>query len=93
MKMTIFTQTEEIVNFDNLTKITMLEGTFGDVPVYAILAYPIGVPADEEDPDKLIQLGVFTDENNCHDAYQKLMQLLKRGVDTVFEVPLDTDEG
>lgn len=94
MKCTIITQTEEIVNYDNILKIFMAEGSYGgEDDYYALVAQPTGtVLVTEEDYENLIQLGIYRSYEKCYQIYESFVKLLKRGMDAVFEIPLDNDE-
>ena len=92
MKITIITQTEEVVNYDNILKISMIEAMYGDVNVYAVVAVPNGTAVNEDDPEKLVQLGIYTSENKCREVYGELLHQFRRGVDTVFDMPTDAEE-
>lgn len=93
MTLTIFTQTEEIVNYSNLQKIYMAEGTYDGADVFAIVALPImqNVNADADD-DSIIQLGVYDSEDKCRIVYEQLKKWLISGVQPVFDVPVMVQE-
>lgn len=93
MKSIIITQTEEIINFDNLLKITIAEASIDDKDLYALIAYPIGVKPTEDDSDQLIQLGLYDDENKILKVYDDLIKFLGNGVASVFRIPIDVGEG
>lgn len=93
MKTTIITQTEEIINFDNVVKITTAEASIDDTVLYVLLAYPVGVKVTEDDSDQLIQLGVYDDENKAVKVYEELIKFLEKGVSSVFRIPVDVSEG
>lgn len=89
MKTTIITQTEEIINYDNIFKITSAEAEVAGSMLYVILAYPVGVSATEDDTDKLIQLGVFDDEAKLTSVYDDLIKFLTKGVESAFRIPVE----
>lgn len=89
MKTTIITQTEEIINYDNIFKITSAEAEVEGSMLYVLLAYPIGVSATEDDTDKLIQLGVWDEETKLIRVYDDLIKFLTKGVESVFRVPIE----
>ncbi len=93
MTMTIITQTEEIVNYSNLLKIYMAEGTYGDADVFAIVALPImqNIIAAADD-DNVIQLGIYDSEDKCRTVYEQLKKWLTSGVQPVFDVPVTVQE-
>lgn len=93
MTMTIITQTEEIVNYNNLLKITIAEGTYGDNEVYAIVGLP-AIDADkvENEEDVLIQIGIYDTEDKCHKVFEQLKKWLASGVQPVFNVPVTVPE-
>lgn len=93
MKVTLITQTEEIINYDNLLKITTAEAELDGKPLYVIIAYPLGVKVTEEDTDHLIQLGVYDEETKAVKVYEELVKFLKNGVASVFAFPVDIAEG
>lgn len=92
MKCAIITQSEEIINYDNILKILIMEGTYGDVTAYAIIAVPTGVSVDEENSDKLVQLAVYDSEEKCKNVFNDLIKWLKNGVQPVFEIPVTFQE-
>lgn len=95
MKFAIFTQTEDIVNWDNILRVMIAEGTYGDTSAYALLAQPLGTVVNDEGDvveGELIQLGMFINEEKCREVYSLLKKHLSRGVDNIFEVPADTSE-
>ena len=92
MKTTIITQTEEIINYDNIMKITMAEADVNGHELYVLVAYPVGVNVNEDDTDQLLQLGVFDDENKAVRVYDELIKFLENGVNTAFRIPIDIAE-
>lgn len=92
MKCAIITQSEEIINYDNILKILIMEGTYGDVTAYAIIAVPKGVSVDEDNPDKLVQIAVYDSAEKCQIVFNDLIKWLKNGVQPVFDVPVTVQE-
>lgn len=85
MTMTIATQTEELVNYQNVLAITQAEGTVDDDNggirnAYAVIATLV----NGED----MQLGVYDTDVDCGNAYENLKKWLKAGVNSMFEMPI-----
>lgn len=91
--MTIVTQTDELVNYDFVKKITLVSGTVEDeatgdsLTVYVMLAFDVLSEVSEDEYEKCsIQLGAFNSENECRNAFEQLIGSIS-AKDNVFVVP------
>jgi hypothetical protein len=84
MTKSIITQTDDVVNYENIVRIYMTSGTYDDIEVYALVAQANGFSA--ADDNELIQLGIFEEQEQCAAVYDKLKKWLKDGVNSLFEV-------
>lgn len=83
MTKVINTQTEDLVNFENIIKISMIPGTYDNVEVYAIVAQPVGM---RESEDEIIQLGIYEDAEKCGKIMDNLKKWLRDNLSTVFDM-------
>ena len=88
--MVIFSQDRDIINFNSLKRITPFEGTIDGISVYAVLGFD-SLGTDDENIDSVdgvgsIQLGIYNTEDECVDAFEKLVAAI-RADNKVFVMP------
>lgn len=89
MNLSIYTQTDEVVNFNNITTLSPVSGEYenenGDTPIEAF-----GVVASDLNGIET-QLGVYDTEEQLLDVMNLIKRWLVRGIDPVFVMPLPED--
>lgn len=93
MKCAILTQSQELVNWDNVSSVSMQEGTYGEagreIAAYAVLAYPSREMVDEDD---YTQLGVYREFENCQKAFDGLISHINKGSYGIYKMPEEEEE-
>lgn len=91
--MTIVTQTEDLVNYDTVKKISLASGTVKDkatgedITVYVILAFDVLSEIDaNEYEDAAIQLGAYHSESKCRDVFDQLIGCISTNAN-LFIIP------
>ena len=87
MTMTIMTQTEELINYAHIARITLLVGDYDGEQAYALYAIPPGVKDSQADlEDKAVQLCISRSENAVRDVLDKLKKWLANGNQPLFDI-------
>ena len=91
--MTIVTQTEEVINYNAVAKISLISGTVTDentgveTTVYVIVASDVLPDVSDDDFENVsVQLGVFDSENECRLAFNQLLESIGKN-EPIFYVP------
>lgn len=91
--MTIVTQTEEVINYNAVAKISLISGTVTDentgaeTTVYVIIASDVLPDVSDDDFENVsIQLGVFDSEDECRLAFNQLLESIGKN-EPIFYVP------
>lgn len=91
--MTIVTQTEEVINYNAVAKISLISGTVTDknteaeTTVYVIVATDVLPDVSDDDFENVsVQLGVFDSEDECRLAFNQLLESIGKN-EPIFYVP------
>jgi effector-binding domain-containing protein len=81
--MTIVTQDREFVNYQNIVKISTYVGYVDDVECYTILGLAYNSKDYEGDVENAIQLGLYANKEEAHNATQVLLDAIASNKNTV----------
>lgn len=88
MTMTIITQTEEIINFGNILKLTHMVGEYDGEQAYAIYAFPVSeAEVSEADlEERAIQLCISHSETAIKEVFDKIKKWLQNGTQPLLDI-------
>lgn len=74
--MTIISQDGELINYDNIKKITSFVGDIDGAKVFAIIAFDLNSTIEDDITDGAIQLGIYNDITECDKEINNIISAL-----------------
>lgn len=84
--MTIVTQDEQLINYDNIIKVAVFLGNIEDVEYYNILAFANNSKDYDGDVENAIQLGLYANDKESYKAMRLFTDAIVSGK-KIFKMP------